>query len=169
MCQKVGGGTQFQFKIHIIVALFHKFLRVVKWQVAQGETFVAESPQHYTLQWHTVVGHNAEIFGKKGVGIESRVDGEGVAGEFQTVDAVEAKLVNEDGKTKSTAVSGTKFTDAAGNNYTLDSEVVVYVYDVDDDKWSAGTKSSMAGKGFEGIFLYKTDASGDYDFVIVMK
>ena len=71
--------------------------------------------------------------------------------------------------TDKTSVSGSVFTDAAKTNYSLDADVVVYV--LDDDDWSVGKNSAMAGRknAFESITLVDTDKDGDYDIVLVVK
>ena len=68
------------------------------------------------------------------------------------------------------SVSGNVFTDAAKTNYSLDADIVVYVYDESDDEWTAKTASALAGRknAFKSITLYKT-GTGDYDIAIVVK
>ncbi len=76
--------------------------------------------------------------------------------------------VTSGGKAKAVAISGTLFTDAAGANFTMDKDAYVYIYDVSDKKWTAGSLSSMTGKTYTGIFLYKL-GTGDYDLVLMIK
>ena len=76
--------------------------------------------------------------------------------------------VTSGGKVKAVSISGTMFTDAAGANYTMDKDALVYIYDKSDDAWTAGSLSSMTGKTYTGIFLYKL-GTGDYDLVIMIK
>ena len=70
-----------------------------------------------------------------------------------------------------TSVSGNVFTDGAKNNYSLDKDVAVYIYDESDEEWTAKSASALAGRknAFTSITLYKTSATGDYDIAIVVK
>jgi hypothetical protein len=72
--------------------------------------------------------------------------------------------------TAATSVSGSVFKDGASASFSLDSEVVVYVYDESDDAWTAKTSSALVGRkgAFNSINLVDSDKDGDYDIAIVV-
>lgn len=71
------------------------------------------------------------------------------------------------------SVSGSVYTDSAKKKWTLDDEVAIYVYDMDEEEWVKGTASDMRGgsSAFDAIYLIDTDkdADGEYDIVLVFK
>ena len=89
--EKVGGGSQTEFEIDVVVGLIQQPLRGVQREVAQGETLVAISPQDDAREWDARVGHHPEVFGKKALRIEVGVDGERLVGEREGGDAVETQ------------------------------------------------------------------------------
>jgi len=74
--------------------------------------------------------------------------------------------------TEKSSVSGNVFKNGE-KSFSLASDVVIYVYDVDDEEWSVGSKSSLTGKSgaFQYIGLFDTDTSADneYDVVVIYK
>ena len=74
---------------------------------------------------------------------------------------------------KKCSVSGNVFKNG-DNSFSLASDVVVYIYDVEDEEWSVGTKNSLTGKqnAFKSVELFDT-ASGttdnEYDIVVIYK
>ena len=60
--------------------------------------------------------------------------------------------------------------DAAGKNWTLSDELVVYVEDADGN-WSVGKESAMTARKdkLASISLVDADADGEYDIAIVVK
>ena len=71
------------------------------------------------------------------------------------------------------SVSGSVYTDSAKKKWTLDDEVAIYVYDMDEGEWVKGSTSDMKGgsTNFANIYLIDTDSTpdGEYDIVIVFK
>jgi hypothetical protein len=71
------------------------------------------------------------------------------------------------------SVSGSVYTDSAKKKWTLDDEVAIYVYDMDEEEWVKGTASDMRGgsSAFANIYLIDTDKDpdGEYDIVLVFK
>jgi hypothetical protein len=86
-----------------------------------------------------------------------------------TAKTAEAATINE---TRG-SVSGSVYTDSAKKKWTLDDEVAIYVYDMDEEEWVKGTASDMRGgsSAFDAIYLIDTDKEGDseYDIVLVFK
>ena len=69
-----------------------------------------------------------------------------------------------------TSVSGNVFTDGAKVNYSLDKDIVVYIYDVSEKAWTAKGSAGLVGRknAFTSITLFKS-GTGDYDIAIVVK
>ena len=86
-----------------------------------------------------------------------------------TAKTAEAATINE---TRG-SVSGSVYTDSAKKKWTLDDEVAIYVYDMDEEEWVKGTASDMRGgsSAFANIYLIDTDKDpdGEYDIVLVFK
>jgi hypothetical protein len=71
--------------------------------------------------------------------------------------------------TKETSVSNNIFK-CEGKNYSLESEIEVYVYSADDEEWTAAKDASaMAGRKtkFDKIILIDVDADNIYDIALV--
>ena len=59
---------------------------------------------------------------------------------------------------------------AGDASYSLASGYVVYVYDADDDDWTAKTVAPTGrANTFDYIALFDTDDDGAYDIMIVAK
>ena len=72
--------------------------------------------------------------------------------------------------TKKSTVEGSVLT-AKGAKYELESDIIVYVWDADDEEWTIGKVSALAGKKSADctIKLFKTDDEADYDIAIVVE
>ena len=80
------------------------------------------------------------------------------------------KTIESADVTDATSVTNGVLKDAAGKNWTLSDELVVYVEDADGN-WSVGKESAMTARKdkLASISLVDADADGEYDIAIVVK
>ena len=91
MGEEIGGGTEAELEIDVVVGLFQEALRGMEREVAEGEALVAVGPKDDAGEGDARVGHHAEVFGEETFCVEVGVDGEGGVGEGEGGDAVEAE------------------------------------------------------------------------------
>ena len=88
---QVGGGTERQLEVGMVVGAGHDALRVVQRQVAQCELLAAEGAQHDALGLGAVAHYHAVALAEEVLGIEILVDGEGLGGDGGLKNAVEGE------------------------------------------------------------------------------
>ena len=68
-------------------------------------------------------------------------------------------------------VTNNVLTVAAGgaddNDYTLDKDILIYVYDADEDMWVKGAKSAFNSADYSDLVLIRTDKDGQWDIALI--